>query len=68
MELIALTAALSLANIFGVQAVTSQMPQFADQQYPKAYEEQVEMAQNEKVKPQSLLEAVVKLKKEKGWI
>lgn len=66
MELIALTAVLSLANIFGVQAVTSHMPQFADQQYPKAYEEQVTQAEN--AEPQSLLEAVVKLKKEKGWI
>lgn len=66
MELIALTAALSLANIFGVQAVTSQMPQFANEQYPKAYEEQVAQGQNGQ--PQSLLEAVVKFKKEKGWI
>ena len=66
MELMALTAALSLANIFGVQAVTSHMPQFADEQYPKAYEEQV--AQGENTPPQSLLEAVVKFKKEKGWI
>lgn len=68
MELIALTAFLSLANIFGVQAATSQMPQFADQQYPQAYVEKTEIAQNENAQPQSLLEAVVKFKKEKGWI
>lgn len=66
MELIAITAVLSLANIFGVQAVTSHMPQFADQKYPKAYEEQVTSQQNGE--PQSLLEAVVKFKKEKGLI
>ncbi len=66
MELIVLTTALSLANIFGVQAVTSEMPQFANEQYPKSYEEQV--AQNPNGEPGSLLEAVVKFKKEKGWI
>lgn len=68
MELIALTAVLSLANIFGVQAVTKEMPQFAGQEYPRAYEEKVEVAQADNVEPRSLLEAVVKLKKEKGWI